>query len=182
MAAGNIFAGLGALTVTDEANRAQRAGSDSPPVLERDFHDTVAVPDTTQFISPLGEIFHIPSSKIQSAANVPAKIQALDLASTNRSGSFLDSSLPITDNPEQDLEDFINAQVEKRLCAALGRGVPQQREAGPLDMRTLPQTVRQLVQPVREPFDRGGTVLPVRPVDSAMRTLAKDTPLGAPHP
>src|SRR6266516_3813814 len=181
MAAGNIFTGLGALTVTDDATRTQRAGSDSPPVLERDFHDTVAVPDTTQFISPSGEIFHIPSSKIQSAANVPTKMQALDLASTNRSGSFLDSSLPMTDNPEQDLEDFINAQVEKRVCAALGRGAPQQREVGPLDMRTLPQMVRQFVQPVREPFDRGGTVLPsdrsIRRCERWRRTL----PLGGHH-
>ena len=73
MAAGNIFAGIGALTVTDDATRPRRAGSDSPPALERDFHDTVGVPDTTQFISPSGEIFHIHSSKIQSASNAPAR-------------------------------------------------------------------------------------------------------------
>ncbi len=92
MAAGNIFAGLGALTVSDDTTRVRRA----------------------------------------------------EWSSTNRSGSFLDSFLPITNNPVQDLKDF--------------------------------QMVRQLVQPVREPFDRGGTVIPVRPVDSVMRTRVKDIP------
>src|SRR6266516_3525301 len=118
MAAGNIFSFVGSAGA--EGAMAGSEGNDSPRPI--DYSDAVGVPDTMNFCAPSGTTYQIPVGNQRSRFDVPTRIQATDLQNDTRlvhqalNTSYVDKDTDYA-TAQQELQDFINAEVERRLGA-----------------------------------------------------------------